>query len=244
MSRIIFIPNTEIPNPVTICSIDFGAHNFSLCIEIRSKTDITKHIPRYWNRVSITDKKGAWVGVAELNKLTEFLDSILDPFLRYVDEFVLEDQLDKVNKNCAKLQQHTKTYLLLRMQDRFLRNEFIIEDQPSKSKYNYNGCPSGLTKYQRKTQWSMKFVTDLMKSRFHPLLAMLENKGKKDDLLDTFIIIETHMKKRYFGGIAEFRSGVKGKKGTKKAVKVDENGNPVKKKWNPFAHRRFWKKSK
>ena len=169
-------------------SIDPGGKNYAIYIDQRTQGEKPKILA--WEKWSMFEEKQKVIfSLPAMKLLTENLDSLL-PLLSTSDEVLIEIQVRR-NKQMIKIEQHTLTYLQLR-----LPPSVKIILVPNKWKYTLLGCPKGLTPYKRK-RWSVKKAKEIFEERGQTdEIEFLNDQDKDDDFAETFTTLEAYLKKK------------------------------------------------
>lgn len=168
-------------------SIDPGAKNYAIYIDQRQQDKVPQILK--WEKWTMFEEKQKVIfSLPAMKLLTQNLDTLLS-VLSTCDKVLVEVQVRK-NKQMLKIEQHTLTYLQLRLPE-----SVKIVLVPNKWKYTLLGCPSGLTPYRRK-RWSVAKAKEILKERGQmDAVEFLEEQEKDDDFAETFTTLEACLKK-------------------------------------------------
>jgi len=192
---------------VKYASIDIGKYNYVLFLCIRQAG--CKPVRVAWEKWSLQEKPKrkeakegkkrpktpkAIITLDHLRNLTKKLEKHYD-FLVKCNYFLVERQR-AMNFAAVKIEQHTHTYLMIRVQEQGGNEGEIVQVSPN-LKYTALNCPKELTKHHKK-KWAVEKTKEYLEKRGDESgLELLEdNKGKADDLSDAYVQVEAFCKQR------------------------------------------------
>jgi hypothetical protein len=179
---------------IQVATFDIGYRNFSFYVEKFKPNEIRKlktidkiekcGIPIAWERATLLqpDIKGEMRNQQMFINITEYLDTFNDLW-KNCSAFMLERQL-KINPLAKKIEQHVYSYFTIKYPFK------ITMDMPASCKskaygLNFKGKKNMLKK------WSVNHCKQLLSERnLHKWLIKLINEKKKDDLSDTFLMLQ------------------------------------------------------